>query len=187
MHQLLSWDHSLLRVINEQGRNPFFDWLMPWLRNAPAWAPLYLFLAVFVGMNFRKTGWWWILFFLCTVLVTDFISSTLIKEHFLRVRPCNNPQLASWLNVMVAYRPQSSSFTSSHAANHFGLAAFFYITLRKRFSEWPFLFFIWAALICYAQVYVGVHYPLDVAAGSVIGLVIGYLSGRIFNKRYGLV
>ena len=187
MQQLLTWDHLLLRLINEQWRNPFFDWLMPWLRNAPVWAPLYLFLAVFVGINFKKTGWWWILFFAVTVIITDFFSSTLIKENIIRLRPCNNPDYTSWLHVMVGYRPQSSSFTSSHAANHFGLATFFFLTLRKHFGKWPSLFFIWAALICYAQVYVGVHYPLDVVAGSMIGLVIGYLSGSLFNKKYGLV
>ena len=187
MQQLLTWDHLLLRLINEQWRNPLFDWLMPWLRNAPAWAPLYLFLAVFVGINFKKTGWWWIFFFAVTVIITDFISSTLIKENIIRLRPCNNPDYTSWLHVMVAYRPRSSSFTSSHAANHFGLATFFFLTLRKHFGKWPSLFFIWAALICYAQVYVGVHYPLDVVVGSMIGLVIGYLSGSLFNKKYGLV
>ena len=47
-------------------------------------------------------------------------------------------------------------------------------------------FFLWAFLISYAQVYVGVHYPLDIIAGTGIGILIGYLSGRSFNRNYGL-
>lgn len=84
------------------------------------------------------------------------------------------------------YRPQSSSFTSSHAANHFAMAVFFYCTLSKHIGKWALLFFVWAAVIAYAQVYVGVHYPIDVACGGLIGIVFGYLSARLFNKFYGL-
>jgi undecaprenyl-diphosphatase len=86
----------------------------------------------------------------------------------------------------VGYRPQSSSFTSSHAANHFGMAMFIYTTFKTRFPKWPALFFVWAFLISFAQVYVGVHYPLDITAGALIGILIGYLSGRSFNRTYGL-
>jgi undecaprenyl-diphosphatase len=86
----------------------------------------------------------------------------------------------------VGYRPQSSSFTSSHAANHFGMAIFLYLTLKNDFGKWPLLFFLWAFSISFAQVYVGVHYPLDVTCGALIGILIGYLCGKSFNRNYGL-
>ena len=60
------------------------------------------------------------------------------------------------------------------------------LTLKKRFGKWPLVFFLWAFFISYAQVYVGVHYPADVIAGGLIGILIGYLSGRSFNRNYGL-
>ncbi len=184
--ELLSYDLHLFRLINSDWHNPFFTWLMPWLRNSEVWYPLYLFLFLLAAINFKKTGWWWIVFAASTVILTDFVSSTIIKEYVWRVRPCNNPEYASWINILVGYRPQSSSFTSSHAANHFGLAMFFYLTLKKRFGKWPLLFFLWAFSISYAQVYVGVHYPADIIAGAMIGILIGYLSGRSFNRNYGL-
>jgi membrane-associated phospholipid phosphatase len=186
IENILSQDRHLFRLINSEWTNPFFTWLMPWLRNSNLWFPLYLFLILFVAVNFKKTGWWWIAFAVCTVILTDFVSSTLIKENIWRLRPCNNPDLSAWINVRVGYRPQSSSFTSSHAANHFGLATFLFLTLRKIFGKWTGLFFLWALGISYAQVYVGVHYPLDIVGGTGIGIVIGYLSGRSFNKNYGL-
>lgn len=186
MQQLLSYDRDLFRLINSHWNNTFFDWLMPWLRNANVWFPLYIFLLVLVLVNFKKTGWIWLLFATGTVICTDFVSSKLIKETIWRTRPCNDPDLATWIRVLVGYRPQNSSFTSSHAANHFGMAMFFYTTLSQKFRHWPRFFFLWAFAISYAQVYVGVHYPLDIFCGTLVGVGIGYLTGRSFNKKYAL-
>lgn len=187
MKQLLTYDQHLFKIINHQWSNAFFDWLMPWLRNSDMWIPLYLFLVLLVTINFKKTGWWWVIFAAGTVILTDFVSSSIIKNNIIRLRPCNEPDIASWIHVLVGYRPQSSSFTSSHATNHFGMAMFLFITLKQRFDKWPVFFFFWAFSICFAQVYVGVHYPVDVICGGLIGILIGYLSGKSFNKNYGLV
>ena len=186
MQQLLSYDQQLFRIVNNQWSNAFFDWLMPWLRNSEMWYPLYLFLIVLVAVNYKKNALWWIIFAAGTIILCDFVSSKIIKENIIRLRPCNEPSIASWVHVLVGYRPQSSGFTSSHAANHFGMAMFFYLTLRPGFKKWPAWFFLWAFSICFAQVYVGVHYPLDTLAGGLIGILIGYLSGRSFNRNYGL-
>ncbi len=186
MHSILSWDTYLLQLINNKWHNDLFDFIMPWLRNAAMWAPLYFFLILVVLSNFRKTGWWWVVFAIATVVITNYVSSNLIKENIIRLRPCNNPALACWLRVLVAYRPQSSSFTSSHAANHFCMAVFLYLTLKNEIGKWSFLFFIWAIGICYAQMYVGVHYPIDITGGAIIGILIGYLTGSLFNKKLGL-
>jgi undecaprenyl-diphosphatase len=186
MEQFLKYDRQLFRLINYKWHNGFFDWLMPWLRNSNLWAPLYLFLLVLALVNYKKTVWWWILIGVATVSVTDLVSSRVIKEHIIRLRPCNEPAIADWVRVLVGYRPQSSSFISSHASNHFAMAMFFYVTLKKDFGKWPLVFFFWAFSICFAQVYVGVHYPLDVSCGALFGILIGYLSGKLFNRYYGL-
>lgn len=159
---------------------------MPWLRNSDLWFPMYLFLLLFVAINHKSTAWWWIVFATGTVILTDFVSSSIIKENIWRLRPCNNPEYSQWINILVGYRPQSSSFTSSHAANHFGMAMFLFATLKKKHGKWPLIFFLWAFGISFAQVYVGVHYPLDIIGGAMIGILIGYLSGRSFNKNFGL-
>jgi membrane-associated phospholipid phosphatase len=187
MEQLLSYDRHLFKIINNQWSNSFFDLLMPFLRTAETWYPLYLFLFLLIGVNFKKTAFWWILLTIGTVILTDFVSSNLMKQNIIRLRPCNEPSIASWVHVLVGYRPQSSSFTSSHAATHFGMAMFFYLTLKTHFGNWPLIFFFWAFSISFAQVYVGVHYPLDIICGGLIGILIGYLSGKSFNKSYGLV
>jgi undecaprenyl-diphosphatase len=75
------------------------------------------------------------------------------------------------------------SFPSSHATNHFAMAMFIYITCSKFHSGIKYLAFFWAAAVAYAQVYVGVHYPIDVLAGATLGCWIGYLTGNYFNMR----
>jgi undecaprenyl-diphosphatase len=187
MEQLVGYDKELFRIINYRWSNAFFDWLMPWLRNAEMWYPFYLFIILLVTVNFKKNVWWWIIVGAGTVILTDFISSGIIKNNIMRTRPCNDAEIASWINVLVGYRPQSSGFTSSHAANHFGMAMFFHLTLKPYIKKWSVLFFLWAFSISFSQVYVGVHYPLDITGGALIGILIGYLSGKSFNKNYGLV
>jgi membrane-associated phospholipid phosphatase len=186
MQSLLKWDLYFFKLINYDWSNSLFDYWMPLFRNAPFWNPLYFFLIAFAVVNFKKTGWWWVLFAAITASCTDLISSQLIKGNIIRVRPCNEFAISEWVRVLVAYRPQSSSFTSSHAANHFGLAFFLYLTLKDQFTHWPKLFFVWAGVIGYAQIYVGVHYPIDIIGGALVGCIIGYFTARIFNKQFGL-
>jgi len=88
------------------------------------------------------------------------------------------------MRFLANYCPTNSSFTSSHACNHFAMAFFIYRTL-KHTSPWWRLVFIWAFLISYAQVYVGVHYPLDVTAGAIVGSCIGWLTSPLFRFQAG--
>jgi len=181
------FDRKLFFLVNNNMANGFFDTVMPFLRESNLWVPLYLFMLVFAVVNFGKRGLWWMLFAICTAAVCDMVSSHLIKDHIFRLRPCNNPALAGQIRVLVNYRPQSSSFTSSHASNHFGIAMFFVTTLQPYTSSWIRLFFVWAAIVCFSQVYVGVHYPFDVVSGALLGCLLGYIIAVFFNNYAGLI
>jgi membrane-associated phospholipid phosphatase len=188
MQQLFEWDQQFFFAINNGTVNSFFDWLMPIMRNSKTWVPLYIFILIFAFYKFRIKGIWWFLFAGCAVILCNYISSDLIKENIWRIRPCRDTLLAGQVRVFPGlYCPSSSSFTSSHAANHFGMAAYIFFTAGKQLRRWLWLFFIWAFIIIYAQVYVGVHYPGDVLAGSLVGLLTGGFVARIFNKRFGLL
>lgn len=186
LQKIKQWDQWLFIQINSGQSNSFSDSIMPYLRNSYYWTPLYLFLLLFVIINFKGRGWWWVLIFLCTVSLTDIISSRILKEVFERLRPCQDPDFMGYVRLLVDQCSGGSSFTSSHAANHFGMATFFFITFRHLFKKWAWLVFIWAAAVGYAQVYVGVHYPGDVLGGAVAGILMGSLTGVFFNKRYGI-
>ncbi|MEO7313213.1 MAG: phosphatase PAP2 family protein [Chitinophagaceae bacterium] len=180
-------DQTLFLRINQDGANAFFDSWMPWIREANMWAPLYLFLVIFAVYNFRWRGMVWILSLLAAIALSDIISSQILKVYVGRLRPCNDPFMQQYLRFIIKRCPSSFSFTSSHAANHFTIATFIVTSTKKLLGRPIKLFFVWAFLISYAQIYVGVHYPLDVLCGTMIGLTIGYSFGNLFNRRYGLL
>jgi undecaprenyl-diphosphatase len=184
MQQILQWDRELFNKVNGEWTNSFLDLVLPYTRNAVVWAPFYLFFIVFVTVNYKRTGLSWILFGILAIATTDLVSSWVIKENFFRLRPCGDPELAGTVRFLVNYCPQSSSFTSSHAANHFALAIFIFITLKNYMGKWLWLIFIWAFIISYAQVYVGVHYPLDIICGGIVGSIIGYGAAKMFTKNF---
>jgi membrane-associated phospholipid phosphatase len=182
---LINWDHSLFKFINSDLSNPVFDAVMPFLRNSLHWIPLYLFLIVFVTFNFKLKGLWWVVFFLVTVSLCDSVGTKVFKYNFLRVRPCNNPEFFGQLKLLVTC-PSGWGFTSNHAANHFGMATFIFISFRHFSKLGAWLAIFWAASIAFAQVYVGVHYPADVICGALLGITFGLFTGIQFNKHFGL-
>ena len=186
LEKLRQADYAMFKKVNGEWHNSFFDGLFITIRESYLWIPFYFFLIIFAAINFKKNGWYWILFFLLTAMMSDIISSSIIKELVPRLRPCRDPFIADTMRFLVKYCPGSSSFTSSHAVNHFAAAMFIFTTFKNRLGNWWAVIFIWAALISYAQVYVGVHFPLDVFCGAIAGLIIGYLPAKIFNKKIGL-
>lgn len=183
---LQNWDRWLFGKINHQWTNSFLDTIFPFWREAITWAPLYIFLLVFVLANFGKKAWPWILGLIITVTITDQISSAIIKPLVNRPRPCHDLQLADQIRLLLNYCSDSRSFTSSHATNHFGVAFFIFYTLKPTINKWGYPFFFWAASISYGQVYIGVHYPSDVICGAILGSCIGYFTSWFFNKKFTL-
>lgn len=172
---LLEADKTVFLWINGTLSNGLFDAVLPWCRERLFWAPVYLFLFLLLGINlgFRK-GFIIAAFLGLTVGLADFTSSELIKKNVKRVRPCNDLLLNEYVSLRIAECGGGYSFTSSHAANHFA-AAVFLIGIFGRCNRWvrPTLLF-WAGLIALSQVYVGVHYPLDVTCGALLGVVAGW-------------
>lgn len=183
--RMIRLDHWLFGLINQKWTNSFFDNIFPFLRQGEIWVPFYLFLLFFATMNFGRKGWLWSFSLIMTVVISDLASSSLVKHLVFRYRPCCNPEIEDQVRILVNYCPyNSSSFTSSHACNHFAMAFFIYLTLKQTSSMW-WLVFIWAFIISYSQVYVGVHFPIDVAAGAILGSVIGYAMASFFQKQFG--
>ena len=173
-------DKAMFMVIHNDSDAPRLDGFMLVIRNPIVWIPLYAFLLYY---SIRKAGaraWKFIVLSVLTFAITDSVSASLLKPLFARPRPCHDPELQPFLrNILECVGLYS--FPSSHAANHFGLAAFWYWALWiMTGKKWPVLW-IWAALICYAQVYTGKHYPSDIAAGALLGYTTGLLMAKIFE------
>lgn len=186
LNTLSETDRWLFKKINAQWINDFFDTVLPFAREGTHWVPLYIFLLVFITLNF-KNGWWWALFFICAVSLSDMTGTYVFKKTFERLRPCNDPVLYDQVRLVLNRCSGGYSFISNHAANHFGMTAFIYLTLKPHIrSPWLRFVFLWPATIAYAQVYIGVHYPTDVFCGALWGILVGSLVAVFFNKRYGI-
>jgi undecaprenyl-diphosphatase len=181
---LLRFDHWLFDKINRQWISPAFDLIMPVVRQEAIWYPFYLFLLVFTIFNFRLKGLWWSATLIMTVIISDLISSSLIKTFIFRYRPCQDPDFMDGVRLLVNYCPPHSGFPAASASNHFAAAWFIFITLNQT-GSWRWLVFLWALIVSYGQVYVGVQYPLDVAGGVLVGTAIGLGMSSFFRLRSG--
>ncbi|SMO67673.1 phosphatase PAP2 family protein [Solitalea koreensis] len=183
--QLLNLDRKLFIFINSGLSNSMFDLIMPWFRNPLFWAPLYLFMIIFFIKEYKIKGLYLIGFLLLTFAIADFTSASIIKPVFQRLRPCNDVSMAGQINLLVNCG-KGFSFVSSHATNHFAISLFLIGTFGKR---WPWVIaasLIWAAVVSFAQVYVGLHYPIDVLCGGLLGALIGVLISSLQKTVFTL-
>jgi undecaprenyl-diphosphatase len=180
MTELLQFDQEIFHTINSGWQNAFFDWLMPIIRNKLVWIPLYVFLASFILINFKK-GWFMLFVVFVCVGSTDLLSSQLLKQTVQRERPCKVEALKTETHLLVACG-SGYSFPSSHAANHFSLATILILLFGSHFRWIKIPLLIWAASIAFAQIYVGVHYPLDALAGASLGILTATTFWWVFKK-----
>lgn len=179
---MLELDQALFLWVNVDLSNSIFDVVLPMLRSKLIWIPVYAFIIAFCAFNFSpKTAFGLVLSMLLTVGLADAVSSKLIKNQVERLRPCNNTELST---KMIKRVPCGAgySFTSSHAANHFALSFFLIGTIGFLMRRVIVPLLLWAIIICFAQIYVGVHYPSDVFFGALVGLVIGALLAKLFRQ-----
>jgi undecaprenyl-diphosphatase len=186
LDKILHADYWLMLRVNREWTSPWFDQIALFARESYLYVPFYIFLALFMIMNFGKKGAWWVVTVLAMAGVNDLLSSHVIKEIFDRPRPCRDPFMGDQVRLVAKYCGMNGSFISSHASNHFAAATFIFQTLKFISHKWA-LVFLWAALISYSQVYVGVHYPSDVLCGAIFGIITGYLASRFFETQIGLV
>lgn len=187
METILQLDESLFFYINDGWSHSWLDAIMPIWREKTTWIPLYLMFLVYAFIQYSwKKAILFIFILAATVGIADQISSQLIKKNVKRLRPCNQIELQENINVLV---PCGSgySFTSSHATNHFAIATFVGFTLFNASRVALVLLFFWAATIALGQVYVGVHYPLDITIGALIGILVGHFCVYLFKIFYRIL
>lgn len=175
---LLAWDTAVMHWINDGWSHPVLDMVFPLLRNKYFWIPLYVLCISWIIYNYRVRYVATIFIFLgLSIFAADTISSQLIKKNVQRPRPCQVVNMEPPVAQLVACG-SGYSFTSSHAANHFCIAAFFISIFGVVMDKWKYLWWLWALMISIAQVYVGLHYPLDIIGGGILGIIVGISMGR---------
>ncbi|MFN8356063.1 MAG: phosphatase PAP2 family protein [Spirosomataceae bacterium] len=150
--------------------SPVLDQVMEWITRKQSWYPFYAFLVIGLMWKLKKRTLFLIPLLVLAITLADQFSSALLKPLVARLRPCHDLSLQALVHLTGDCGGQYG-FASSHAANSFALAAMLYLLFRKRW-RWTVYLFVWAIVVSYSRIYVGVHYPLDVIAGAGIGTLI---------------
>lgn len=167
---LLEIDKKLFLFLNGM-HSETFDGIMWWISGKISWWPFYLALLIYLGWTRRMQLIPIVLFIALSVTLTDQGSVHLFKEVFERLRPCHEPSLQGLVHQVNNKCGGSYGFVSSHAANVFGIAMLLSLIVRKRW--FTAVLFVWAAVVGYSRIYLGVHYPGDVLGGALLGTGIG--------------
>ena len=173
--KIIQYDKDLLVYLNGLGTE---NWDGVWLliTNQLSWIPLYL---LFFYLIFRSFGWKKGLgLLLLTALLVTFSDqfTVFIKNYFERLRPNRDPSINEVIRILK--NNSSFSFVSGHATTSTAVTLFMHLRLKKYYS-YTGLFFIWPLLFSYSRVYLGVHFPIDVLTGALLGLLIGYSFFRL--------
>ena len=179
IQQLIGFDQELLLKLNGSD-SLFWDGFMWIATNIRTWIPMAIVLLYVIFKNNKIKESLLILVLLAIVVtLTDQISSGLCKPYFARFRPTQDPQLMYMIDIVNGYRGGMYGFTSSHAANTFGVAVFVSLIIRS----WSLAgsLFVWASLNAISRIYLGVHYPGDIFFGILTGVGVGILVYFLYN------
>jgi undecaprenyl-diphosphatase len=175
---MVELDRNLFLYLNSL-HSPFWDNIMWFMSAKLVWIPLYLFIIYLLWRKYRGKIWLVFIFAVFAIVMADQLS-VFIKNSFHRLRPCRDESISNLVHLVGTYCGGKFGFVSSHAANTFALASLTAPMLQKRW--YSISIFVWAALVSYSRIYVGVHYPGDVLGGTILGLLIGF--GLYFGFRW---
>ena len=185
MSGILSWlseaDTNLFLALNGM-HSDFFDTVMYWVSNRWIWIPFYALIFFRLMRIDRKNIFRILIAAVLLITVSDQLSSGVIKKSVERPRPCHEAAIAEQVHLVKNYCGGKFGFVSSHAANCFALLTFLFLILKGKDRRMMQLVFIWAVVVSYSRIYLGVHYPGDVICGGLSGALLGKIFSLIYFR-----
>jgi len=176
-------DKELFLILNGM-HHPFFDSFFSLFGSKEYWVPFYLVLLFTIIKQYRAQAILIIFALIITITLSDQFSS-LLKINIGRLRPTHDPSLEGWVHHTFVGLGGNFGFVSAHAANAFALTVF--LTKLSGEKSIAILMTIWALLTAYSRIYVGVHFPLDVICGGIMGALLGWSVFKVLiliDKRF---
>lgn len=179
MHEFLELDRQLFLFLNNLG-SPSFDhfWLL--ISNKWIWIPLYAIFLFILAKNFKLRSLIFILIFIAVGITISDQLAGIFKVSVERLRPCHDSTLSGLMRTVEC--GGSFGFYSAHSSSAFFIASFLTILLKKKFGWFPYFLFIWAFVVSYSRIYLGVHFPFDIGMGALVGFLLGGLFATLAQR-----
>jgi len=168
LQNIIETDKELFLFLNGF-HSDFWDTIMLFVTRKETWVPFYAVILFFMIKNYRAKAIP-VLFLLALAIVASDQFSVLLKESIQRLRPVHDPEIGALVHNVLK-KGGLHGFVSSHAANSFAIFAFTSRLFKNR--KYTFLILFWAIIFSYSRIYAGVHYPLDILGGALLGFCVG--------------
>ncbi len=173
---MLSFDTTILNFIYENCRNGFLDVLMPVITRLGSEGAIWIVLAIalFINRKYRKVGF----AILCSLALELLLCNIILKPLVARIRPCD----VNMAVQLLINRPTDFSFPSGHTAASFATVSALYFSRQRLWKPALAL----AVLISFSRLYLYVHYPTDVLAGIMLGIIVGFMGCKLAELGEGI-
>lgn len=179
MEEIILEDKQAMIFLNNLGSSTFDPfWIL--VSEKWFWIPLYVIFLYFLYKNFNKKSLFYILLFVALGITASDQIANIFKFGFERLRPCHDPSLEGLLREVKC--GGKFGFYSAHSSNSFFVATYLTMLLGKKIKQLPYFLFIWAAIVAYSRVYLGMHFPGDIIVGAIMGILLALFFGTLAKK-----
>ncbi|MFT4832979.1 MAG: undecaprenyl-diphosphatase [Psychroserpens sp.] len=178
LEKIAEWDQIIFIYLNSLGIEDY-DVFWSIVTNISTWTPLFVLFFILIWVKYPKKEALSIT--LTVMLLVAFIIglTDITKEFVARLRPNNNEEINTVIRILRS--PTGYSFFSGHASSSFSITTLVFLFLRQKF-KWAWLFYLWPLMFTFSRIYVGVHYPVDILVGAMVGTLSAFLFYRLYQR-----
>ncbi|MEB8330589.1 phosphatase PAP2 family protein [Flavobacteriaceae bacterium KMM 6897] len=178
LEKIAEWDRNIFIYLNSLGIEDY-DVFWSIVTNISTWTPLFVLFFILIWVKYSKKEA--LAMTLTVLLLVAFILglTDITKEFVARLRPNNNEEINTVIRILRS--PTGYSFFSGHASSSFSITTLVFLFLRPKY-KWAWLFYLWPLLFTFSRIYVGVHYPVDILVGAMVGTLSALLFYRLYQR-----